>query len=94
MKRLSVILSIVLSALILSSCGGKNTASVLTSSGGKKDSSVSTADMDFDFSKSDTEYDYDESEAKTVSDSEDSVKITTAGICYKRSVQLGHGGSA
>ena len=35
--------------------------------------------MDFDFSKSDTEYDYDESEAKTVSDSEDSVKITTAG---------------
>lgn len=79
MKKLSVILSIVLSALILSSCGGKNTASVLTSSGGKKDSSVSTADMDFDFSKSDTEYDYDESEAKTVSDSEDSVKITAAG---------------
>ncbi len=79
MKRLSVILSLALSALILSSCGSKNTASVLTSSGGKKDSSVSTADMDFDFSKSDTEYDYDESEAKTVSDSEDSVKITAAG---------------
>lgn len=79
MKKLSVILSLALSALILSSCGSKNTASVLTSSGGKKDSSVSTAEMDFDFSKSDTEYDYDESEAKTVSDSEDSVKITTAG---------------
>lgn len=79
MKKLSVILSLALSALILSSCGSKNTASVLTSSGSKKDSAVSTADMDFDFSKSDTEYDYDESEAKTVSDSEDSVKITTAG---------------
>lgn len=79
MKKLSVILSLALSALILSSCGSKNTASVLTSSGAKKDSSVSTADMDFDFSKSDTEYDYDDSEAKTVSDSEDSVKITAAG---------------
>ncbi len=79
MKKLSVILSLALSALILSSCGSKNTASVLTSSGSKKDSAVSTADMDFDFSKSDTEYDYDDSEAKTVSDSEDSVKITAAG---------------
>ena len=79
MKKLSMLLSVLLSALILSSCGNKNTAGVLTASGEKMDSSVSTADMDFTFTKSDTEYGYDESEAKTVSDSEENVKITAEG---------------
>lgn len=79
MKKSGVILSVVLSALILSSCGNNNTASVLNASGEKKDSSVSTSDMDFTFSKKDTEYGYDESEASAVSESEENIKITVAG---------------
>lgn len=79
MKKAYAFIAVILSVLLLSSCGKKNTASVITSSGGKADTSVSTDNMDFDFSNKDTEYDYDESEATVIKESEDAVKITAAG---------------
>lgn len=79
MKKAYAFIAVILSVLLLSSCGKKNTASVITSSGGKADTSVSTDNMDFDFSNKDTEYDYDESEATVIKESEDAVKITSAG---------------
>lgn len=79
MKKAYAFIAVILSVLLLSSCGKKNTASVITSSGGKADTSVSTDNMDFDFSNKDTEYDYDESEANVIKESEDAVKITAAG---------------
>lgn len=79
MKKAYAFIAVILSVLLLSSCGKKNTASVITSSGGKADTSVSTDNMDFDFSNKDTEYDYDESEATVIKESEEAVKITAAG---------------
>lgn len=79
MKKAYAFIAVILSVLLLSSCGKKNTASVITSSGGKADTSVSTDNMDFDFSNKDTEYDYDESEATVIKESEDAVKITASG---------------
>lgn len=79
MKKAYAFIAVILSVLLLSSCGKKNTASVITSSGGKADTSISTDNMDFDFSNKDTEYDYDESEATVIKESEDAVKITAAG---------------
>ncbi|HCD80718.1 MAG TPA: hypothetical protein DEQ65_00005 [Ruminococcaceae bacterium] len=79
MKKAYAFIAVILSVLLLSSCGKKNTASVITSSGGKADTSVSTDNIDFDFSNKDTEYDYDESEATVIKESEDAVKITAAG---------------
>lgn len=79
MKKAYAFIAVILSVLLLSSCGKKNTASVITSSGGKANTSISTDNMDFDFSNKDTEYDYDESEATVIKESEDAVKITAAG---------------
>lgn len=79
MKKLYALIAVIISALLLSSCGSKNSASVITPSDVKADASALTDDMDFDFSTKDTEYGYEESDAAVIDEDESAVKITAEG---------------
>lgn len=79
MKKLNLLVLAAAAALVLTSCGKKNTASIQSISGDKVSATLNTDSMDLEFSNRDTEYDYDESDATVVSDSENEIKITAAG---------------
>ena len=81
MKKLYIILSLVLTALLLCACsktaddGGVSSLS----SGEAVKTDINTDQMDFKFTNNDLNYGYDESSANTVGENEDIIKITAEG---------------
>lgn len=65
--------------LLLTGCEKKSTAKDSVLSGEPVSTDISTDGMDFEFTDNDLDYGYDEASAATVSTSEDSIKITSAG---------------
>lgn len=81
MKKLYIILSLVLTALLLCACsktaddGGVSSVS----SGETVKTDINTDRMDFEFTSNDLNYGYDESSAVTAGENEDIIKITAEG---------------
>ena len=81
MKRISIIISVVLTLLMLCSCGKTQEKGGVSSvtSGETVKTDISTEEMDFEFTKNDLNYGYDEASAVEVGKNEDIVKITAEG---------------
>lgn len=81
MKKIYILISVVLTLLMLCSCGKQqengNVSSL--SSGETVKTDISTDSMDFELTNNDLTYDYDRSSAKEVSEAEDIIKITAEG---------------
>lgn len=81
MKKLYIIISVVLTALLLCSCGKTQESGGVTSvpSGETVKTDISTEQMDFEFTNNDLSFDLDESTAVITDESEDIIKITAEG---------------
>lgn len=81
MKKLYIILSVILTSLILCSCGEKQESGGISqiSSTETVKTDISTDKMDFEFTNNDLDYSFDESSAKAVGEDEDIIKITAEG---------------
>lgn len=81
MKKIYIIVSVVLTLLMLCSCGKTEESGGVSSvtSGETVKTDISTEEMDFEFTGNDLDSDYDEGSAKAISEDEDIVKITAEG---------------
>lgn len=81
MKKIYIVISVVLTLLMLCSCGKTKEIGEASSvpSGETVKSDISTEEMDFEFTNNDLNYGYDEASAVTVGENEATVKITAEG---------------
>ena len=81
MKKLYIIISLVLTALLLCACGKTQESGGTSSETGGETvkTDISTDEMDFAFTNNDLSFGYDESSAVTADENEDIIKITAEG---------------
>lgn len=81
MKKIYIVISVVLTLLMLCSCGKTKEIGGVSSvaSGETVKSDISTEEMDFEFTNNDLNYGYDGASAVTVGENEATVKITAEG---------------
>lgn len=81
MKKVYLVISVVLTILMLCSCGKQQEEGAVSSlsSGEAVKTDISTDNMDFELTNNDLTYDYDEGSAKAIGENEDTVKITAEG---------------